>query len=274
LEDFSVTGPYSVSSELRTISATNCSDMNYLVYTPVTAVEPPYVVLGHGFARNVDVMIGWARHFASWGVEVILPSLCHYGMFNGVDHPMNAKNMKEIAEHHGATEVVYAGHSAGGLAAIIAASTDDNAIGALGLDATDTEGLFGVPDFIGQTYAINVKSPVFFIRGEPSSCNSDNNGLELFRLTPVHRIIKVVDADHCDFEKPTDFMCEVSCGNNQASHTDEQVRTVITALSTAAIMSLTGLSDDGRRVWTQEGIFDWVEAGIVQDLEIQVSQIR
>ena len=274
LEDFSVTGPYSVSSLLRTTSVTNCSNISFLVYTPVTAVEPPLVVLGHGFARNVDVMTGWAEHFASWGVEVILPTLCHYNIWNGVDHPMNAKNMQELADHHGATEVVYAGHSAGGLAALIAASTDVNALGVLGLDTTDTENTFGVADFLGQTYAANVTSTSFFIRGEPSNCNSNNNGLTLFRMTPVYRIVKVTDADHCDFENPTDFLCEVSCANNQPLFTDEDIKTTITALSTAAIMSLTGLSEDGAKTWTEEGMSDWLQTGIVQDLEIQISQLQ
>lgn len=274
LEDFSVTGPYAVSQTYGTTSVTDCSVITFLVYTPVGAIDPPLVVLGHGFARGVDRMVGWAEHFSSWGVEVILPTLCHYSISQGIDHPMNGKNMKELAEWAGATQVVYAGQSAGGLAAVIAATLDDDALGVLGLDATDTENSYEVPDFIGQTYAPDVTSPAYFIRGEPSFCNSNNNGLTLARMVPSHRIIKVVGSDHCDYENPTDLMCEVSCQNSQAVFSDTEIKPVITALSTAAIMSFTGLSEDGSRTWTQEGISDWKSIGIVQDLEVQTTQLQ
>mgnify|MGYP001195338108 CR=1 FL=1 len=113
--------------------------MGYSMHTPIGLQNPPVVVLGHGFARGPDTMYGWADHLASWGVVVLLPTLCHYNVFTGVDHEMNGKNMVELAEHYTQEPVVYAGHSAGGLAAIIAASIDETALGVLGLDATDTE---------------------------------------------------------------------------------------------------------------------------------------
>ena len=153
ITDFLQRGPYEVTDESRTVGVTNCTNMNYSVYSPSGIMNPPVVVLGHGFARGADTMTGWADHLSSWGVEVLLPTLCHYNVFAGVDHEMNGRNMKELAIAHGATEVVYAGHSAGGLAAIIAASQDTEAIGVLGLDATDTEGIPGVSDLIGQQYA-------------------------------------------------------------------------------------------------------------------------
>ena len=124
-----------------------------MTYTPQGVPTPPTVILGHGFLRGGDKMYGWAEHFASWGVEVLAPTLCHYNVFTGVDHEMNGQNMVELATLHGTTSVIYAGQSAGGLAAIIAASQDNNTIGIVGLDATDTEGAPGVPDLLGQNYA-------------------------------------------------------------------------------------------------------------------------
>ena len=46
--------------------------------------------------------------------------------------------MVELAEVVGAATPIYAGQSAGGLAAVIAASIDPTTLGVVGLDATDT----------------------------------------------------------------------------------------------------------------------------------------
>ena len=263
--DFSQSGGYYSTKEIRTATVTNCSSMEYEVHTP-DVDDPPVVVLGHGFARGSGVMTGWAEHLASWGVEVLLPTLCHYNVFFGVDHEMNGQNMIELAMIHGSENVVYAGHSAGGLAAIIAAAEDSNAIGVLGLDTTDTEDVPGVDDFIGRAYADHVSSPAFFIMGEPSTCNGENNGLDLFRMMTDYQIVKIVDSDHCDFENPTNSICEMSCENPTQTFSDSELRPVIVTLGTAAIMSLTGLSSDGSLVW-QDGLEDWISAGLIQSIE-------
>ena len=266
LVDFSQWGPhypYGITSETRTASVTDCPDLEYEVYTPY-ATDPPVVVLGHGFARGPDVMTGWAEHLSSWGIEVLLPTLCHYNVFTGVDHEMNGQNMKELADIHTPMGVVYAGHSAGGLAAIIAASLDSDAIGVLGLDATDTEGVPSVPDFLGRGYADSVACPTFSIMGEPSSCNSSNNGLELFKMMEDYKAIQITSADHCDFENPTDFICELSCESETTEYSDEEIRPVIIALGTAAVMSLHG-SFDGSAIWSEEGLSDWISTGIIQE---------
>ena len=266
ITDFLQRGPYEVTEDSRSAQVTNCTNQPYSVYTPNGITNPPVVILGHGFARGADSMTGWADHLSSWGVEVLLPTMCHYNVFAGVDHEMNGQNMKELAVLHGATNVVYAGHSAGGLAAIIAASQDPQSSGVLGLDATDTKDIPGIPDFIGQQYAANVSCKAYSIMGESSQCNSENNGLDLFQLMNDHSIIKVVGADHCDFENPTDWICESQCENQSAEFTDEEITAVITTLGTAAIMSLTGLSGDGTIIWT-DGIDEWKTAGIIQEIE-------
>ena len=268
LTDFSQWGPhypYGIAKETRAASVTNCPSMEYEVYTPYVD-NPPVVVLGHGFARGSGVMTGWAEHLSSWGVEVLLPTLCHYNVFTGVDHEMNGQNMKELADLHGVPNAIYAGHSAGGLAAIIAASKDPTSAGVLGLDATDTQDVPGAPDLIGQQYAADVISPAFSISGEPSSCNANNNGLELFRMMGNFRAVKAISSDHCDFESPTDWVCESQCLNPSVEFTDEEIRPIIITLGTAAIMSLTDLSSDGDVVWAT-GLEDWENQGIIQELE-------
>jgi len=262
LTDFSQPGPYEISGESKSANVTNCPNMNYDVYFPTEVINPPSVILGHGFARGPDSMVGWANHLSSWGVEVILPTLCHYNVFAGVDHEMNGRNMTELINIHGSTDVVYAGHSAGGLAAVIAASIDLNALGVLGLDTTDTQDIPGIPDLLGQQYAGNMVSPGFSIMGEPSSCNAENNGLALFRIMDGYQAIKITDADHCDFENPTDWICESQCENQNQNYSDEEIRSTITLFGTAAIMSLTELSPDGITTWEESSNIE-----IVQELE-------
>lgn len=246
-EDLIYRGPHEVTTESGVLPVTDCN-MNFTVYSPPDT-NAPIVILGHGFARGAETMTGWADHLASWGVKVLLPTLCHYNILAGVDHEKNGLNMVELGLAYGANEVIYAGHSAGGLAAIIAASLDTNNLGVLGLDTTDTEGIPGVDDFIGQQYAANVTSTAFSVRGEPSSCNSDGNGLDLFEMMPNSYKAKVDEADHCDFEYPTNFGCEINCENSQSSIPDEEIRSLIVTFGTSAILSLADISDDGWVIW-------------------------
>ncbi len=265
LVDFGQRGPHTVTEQPTTATVTNCTSFEYTVYTPQGVTAPEVVVLGHGFARGPGVMVGWADHFASWGVEVLLPTLCHYNVLFGVDHEMNGQNMVELADLHGATQTTYAGHSAGGLAAIIASSLDADSRGVLGLDTTDTQDAPGVPDFIGQPYAPSV-SPGYLLLGEPSTCNANNNGLTLFQMMGTSAMLKVTSADHCDFESPTDFMCTFNCENATIEFADEEIRPAALTLGTAAIMALTETHPDGELVWEAQGTEQWSTTGLIQEL--------
>jgi pimeloyl-ACP methyl ester carboxylesterase len=266
ITDFLQPGPFSVTVSSRIASVTDCPSMDYSVYSPGVS-DAPVVVLGHGFSRGSGVMTGWAEHLSSWGAEVLLPTLCHYNVWLGVDHEMNGRNMIELASLHGSVNTVYAGHSAGGLAAIIAASQDRNAVGVLGLDATDTEDVPGVDDHIGQNYAGSVTCPAFLIVGEPSTCNAENNGIDLFRMMSDYQAVKVISSDHCDFENPTDAVCEMSCENSTVIFGDSEIRSVIITLGTASVMSMTSLSEDGVTVWSDSSLQDWMESGIIVEIE-------
>ncbi len=265
--NFSQPGPYEVVEISNSASVTNCNNMRYTVYSPVGIDDPPVVVLGHGFGRGPSTMAGWAIHLASWGVEVLLPTLCHYNILTGVDHVMNGQNMHELADVHTDESVVYAGHSAGGLAAIIAASQDVDALGVLGLDATDTQDIPGVPDALGYVFATTVTCPAFSIMAEPSSCNANNNGLSLFRAMNDAKTVKITSTDHCDFENPTNFLCETNCLNEAEVFSDDVTRPIIVTLGTAAVISLSGISLQGDMIWSSLGLRAWAEEGIVQDIE-------
>ena len=268
-EDYTQSGPYTVSSASGSVSATGCdTGMSYTTFTPQGVSNPVTVVLGHGFLRGgslgVHTMTGWGEHYASWGVEVLVPVLCHYSL-TGADHELNGQNMMELAQAHGATQVIYAGQSAGGLASVIAASQDSAAIGVVGLDATDTEGVPTVPDFIGQGYASNVSQPAFALIAEPSSCNSNNNGLTLFEMMDNAQALRISSSDHCDYENPTDWGCETVCLNQSNSFDDAQIAPAVAQLSTAAILALTG-DADAQNVWTDDALSGWISSGLVNRL--------
>ena len=266
-DDYTQTGPYTVNSTSSSISATGCDNgMSYTAFAPQGVSNPVTVVLAHGFLRGgslgVHTMTGWGEHYASWGVEVLVPVLCHYSL-TGADHEMNGQNMIELADAHGATQVIYAGQSAGGLASVIAAAQDSDALGVIGLDATDTDGMFSDP--IGQGYAGSVSQPAFALVAEPSSCNSENNGVTLFEMMNNAQALRVTSSDHCDYENPTDWGCEAVCLNQSTSFDDAQIGTAVAQLSTAAILALTGDADAGA-AWTDSALSEWIDSGLIDRL--------
>lgn len=193
-------GPRTVSEATVAVSFASC-ETEGVAYTPSgTAVGT--VILSHGFARSAERMQGTARHLASWGIKVVTPEMCHLSALD-TDHPQNGEDLAS----YGVTILgprLYAGHSAGGLAAMLAAANDSGTMGVLGLDLTDANGLAvaAAGQFTGSRFGI---------MGEPSSCNSNGNGVPLFDTGTLPGI-RVLGATHCDFEAPTSSTCTLFCG--------------------------------------------------------------
>ena len=61
--------------------------------------------------------------------------------------------------------------------------------------------------------------------------------------------VKVLEADHCDFEYPTNSGCEFSCENSSATISDGDIRSEIVILGTSAILSMAGISDSAWVIW-------------------------
>ena len=240
--DFSVPGPYTVGDPTTSSVTVSCK-LTYDLYTPDGVASPPVVLLAHGFMRSRAQMAGWAALWASWGVEVATPDLCHES-FSDSDPAQNAADLVALAAHLGSTAPVYAGHSAGGLAAVLAAALDPNAAGVVGLDAVDDnagDGLAAAP---------TVSVPAYALLGEPSSCNSDENGAALWAAVPGAQALTVADADHCSFENPTDGLCTALCAADNVTFTDAQVQEVLADLSTGAVLALSGTDLRGAAFWT------------------------
>ena len=237
-------GPYTASSTSESLSLSSCdSPMNY---TQVVTSEPnaPTVIISHGFLRDSTNMIEWGGHLGSWGFNAIVLDLC-----NTFDHQRNGEAVAELATTLGLSDVLYLGFSAGGLASLVAAA-NSNPLGVMTLDPVDDFG------GTGSTLGGQVSSPVLGLIGEPSDCNSQNNSIGLLQTVGASGVFRVTDADHCDFEAPTNDLCENgvagfgACGNSSASISDESIRATIREMATAGLLWMSGNNSNGEDWWT------------------------
>lgn len=240
------TGPLRIAEGRSSFTVGGGCTIDYQLIRPSGGSPvPAAVVLAHGFARAPDQMIGWARHFASWGLDVYVPDRC-----SPFDHEENGRDLAAFVDRHlRGRAVVYAGHSAGGLTALLAAAQDPDALGVLGLDLVDNGDL-------GRTAAAGFGAPVRNLVAVPYLCNSDGNGLAAVAAAPDGQSLRVTDANHCDFEKPTDGTCTLTCGDGsvgwgfQPSFGDVRQREVIAGVATGFLMAVTGLDPEGTWYWT------------------------
>ena len=247
LGDLREDGPETpVSSDGRFVTS-DCT-MTFRRFRPTGGSPYPVgVVLTHGFMRSKDQMRGWARHLASWGFDVYTPDLCHATIVDA-DHAQNGRDLAEFANTHlVGRPVLYLGHSAGGLASVLAATNDPDALAVLGLDLVDSsdEGLRAAP---------RLTMPVYDLVGDPSwSCNSNGNGVAVANAAPDHAVVRVTDAVHCDFESPTDAGCTTLCSWQfpGPAFNDQQQSRAISAMMTGFVLGMSGVDPRGLDYWTQ-----------------------
>lgn len=255
--DLREAGPYAVELDTGSAQLTGCS-MAYDLRTPAGMPDAPVVVLAHGFQGNRASMAGWAEHWASWGMRVVTPNLCHASIGN-TDHAQNGADLRALVTSLSLPSVIYAGYSAGGLAAVIATADDDQAIALLGLDMVDSSEL-------GAAAAASVGVPAFDIVGEPSQCNTDNNGIPVFGAAGG-QVLRVTEADHCDFQSPADFICGLTCTGTNNQFQDSEIQAAVIGLSTAMVLWQSGLEPTGAQWWTAgEHYYDLLaDLGILQE---------
>ncbi len=177
--------------------------LTYRVYQPTAVDSRGLVILGHGFLRSQDQMVGLATVLAASGVRVATLDYCHSRLWRG-GHVQNGLDMVRLARELTADTVVYAGFSAGGLAALIAADHDPQAVGVLTLDLVDSQDL-------GRQAAQRLQVPLIGLTGEPTNCNAYGNGEPIFAIARQAQLTKIDGAGHCIFETPTDSLCEFLC---------------------------------------------------------------
>ena len=233
--DFAAPGGATVTTSTGSEDVGSCT-MSYTRFEPLGGSQGPLVVLSHGFSRGQAQMAGWADHLASWGVEVVTPGLCHASIFD-TDHAQNAADLEGLVDALGVSEVIYVGHSAGGLASYLAAASDTRTVALLGLDPVDNS--------LATTVTATV--PRVALHGVSQQCNTQNNMAGLFDVE-----LRITDADHCDFENPSDFLCSFGCpsgGNTSA----ELIQEVILQQLTAYVLWQAELEPSGENFWTTSG---------------------
>lgn len=235
--DYSEVGPHVVS--VRTEDFETSCRTQVSIYVPEARDPAALVVLAHGFARSKEQMAGWATHIASWGLPVVTPDLC--GLLS-VDHEQNAIDLVAVASAFAeGGAVLYAGHSAGGLAALLAVADDPAAVGVLGLDLTDAEDL-------GLSAAPTVPVPVGHLYGEPELCNAFGSGVVAVDAAPQTQSLHLLGADHCDFENPSDALCDIACANGTVG--TDVVTDLVAGLGTAWLVGLSGDAPEALAWWT------------------------
>jgi len=236
-------------------SATGCS-LDYRFYPAepqpgagpacIGGADPGFndalVILGHGFLRSQERMQGMADSLAAQGIPVATVDFCNMRFWDG-RHQQNGLDMIALANHlsarSGATRVVYSGFSAGGLAALVAARNDPNAVGVVTLDLVDAQG-------IGERAAVGLDTPLVGLAGEPTNCNAANNAQRVFAATKRAKMEPIAGAGHCDFEAPTDALCELVCEDpdQAAPARTATLREQIISRATAEIGSMLATGTD------------------------------
>jgi hypothetical protein len=224
--------PGVVVSAGRLTSSTGCG-LDYRVYQPESDAPPGrtssrrdqgngWVILGHGFLRSQQRMRDLAAAMAAQGMCVATLDFCNQKPWAG-RHVQNSRDMVALARHLGAAPVVYAGFSAGGLAALLAARADPSALGVLTLDLVETQGL-------GVNAARGLDKPLLALTGEPTNCNALANGQAVYRATDQAWVRRIPGAGHCDFESPTDGLCELVCADPDGPDSVHRERIIASAV--------------------------------------------
>lgn len=184
------------------------------IYRPA-GVPLGVAVIAHGFARSRARHADLGRALAAWGVTAVIPDLPNvlnlWGNGDAIVELVGKLERGEVAPMHVARgRIVLVGTSAGGLATVLAAAQLPGIAGWVGLDPVDRTGT-------GAAAAAQVASPAVVMLAEPSLCNLVTSGEAIAEALP-HRLrtLTVTGASHCDFEDPTNAMCEAACGHGSA----------------------------------------------------------
>ncbi len=244
--DLRSAGPGATERTTGTLSTTSGCNLAWVRFRPQGAGELPLVVLTHGLQRTKEQMAVWAEHLATWGLDVVAPSSCLADVWN-IDQEQNGRDNIELATSLGAVSVVYAGHSAGGLASWFATSLDERTIGLFGLDPVDVGGQ-------GVALSADITVPTFGLWGDDGTCNVWGSAPILLAAVPASQRLRVVDADHCDFEQPTGPVCTLACGRSPNTRfTEVEIRATVRGMMTAALRAQVGLTPNAEEWWTPGG---------------------
>jgi pimeloyl-ACP methyl ester carboxylesterase len=242
-----------------TVEGEHGCTLSYETYLPEPRRSDCMVMLAHGFMRDLGSMRGWAAHWASHGVAVTVVSFCNSRLTGG-HHDWNADDLAAVARKIHSGPVMYAGFSAGALAAFLAAASDERAVAYLGLDAVDSGEL-------ASPASAAFRLPALFLLGEPSPCNAEANFVPAIPTGSGVAALRVAHATHCHFENPYDPRCECVCGRVEPAEAAERIVETIRSLATAWVVERTTGSQEAAGVLASalSGEGGWAgRAGAVQ----------
>ena len=123
------------------------------------------------------------------------------------------------------------------------------------------------PHFVARWYAM-ICDRFGALMGISSSCNADQNGTTMVGAATHAIRFAVTDADHCDFESPTDFLCTGFCSNSSSTRSDAEIQDVIKTLSTAWLRWHTALEPAASRWWdaSDDVLTDYLTTGALSPL--------
>ncbi len=114
------------SAAVGTLQSVRDCELRYRIHPAATPGRGPVVLIAHGFLRRGEYMAGWADAIARAGLTAVTVDLCASAAANG-RHADNGADLVALRRKLGIEAAVYVGVSAGGLAAMIAASLDPDA---------------------------------------------------------------------------------------------------------------------------------------------------
>jgi pimeloyl-ACP methyl ester carboxylesterase len=211
------------SAAVATLPSVRECELRYRIHPATTPVHGPVVLIAHGFLRSGEFMVGWADAIARAGMTAVTVDLCASMTPNG-RHADNGADLVALRRTLGIDAAVYVGVSAGGLAAMIAASLDPDATrGLLLLDPTNAGGQ-------ARSAAARVRAPVAALVARPQICNAWRNIDSALETLPHATIVRIDNASHCDFEWPTDMFCRIACvstgGGDRHRRAEARIRDV------------------------------------------------
>ena len=160
-----------------------------------------------------------------------------------IDHQANGLAIAALGDALAPAGAVYSGFSAGGLAALVAAVHADNVVGYVGLDAVDSADL-------GLGFAAQLDAPARGMIANAGQCNTNNNFLPVYDTIPNAPVMRIVGAEHFDFEADACGIGDIGC--SFCAPAGPETRALALGMTTAAILIATG-ADDGGYTWWQPG---------------------
>lgn len=206
--DFATKGPVATTTSALPAGFAGATGGKLVVPTPPG--KYPLVIASHGWSASSANQLGWAEHFASYGLVVVVPD------FPSPFMPDAAKNrdiIKAIVEKIATatdkadvTRLALEGHSAGGLATTLAAASLKPRATVL-FDPVDNGD-------VGKAAHATLCAPVLSIFANASSCNNSAAWFA-FRSDVKGPLVsfRVKGSTHCDGENADrGVACGSFCG--------------------------------------------------------------